>query len=91
MIFNLDDPEKQQIILNRISQYDEKSILELFYEIDDEMRHSPVLDEFVVRAAIIIDIKIRKSSKTRIAETLIRQYSDEFRLPIRLTIYTLLQ
>lgn len=95
MKYNLEHIEKQEIILQRIARYDEKSILELFDELKDEMTNSDELDNFVVHAMMIVQNKVNKANpnhqRNDLAEYFIRQYSNKERLPMRLTIHRLIK
>lgn len=95
MKYNLDDPEKQEIILKRIRQYDEKGILDLFHELQDEMTNSEILDNFVVQAMILVQTKVNKANPNHqnltMAEYFIRQYSSKERLPVRLLLYRIIK
>lgn len=95
MKYNLDDPEKQEIILKRMKQYDEKGILDLFHELQDEMTNSEILDNFVVQAMILVQTKVNKANPNHqnltMAEYFIRQYSSKERLPVRLLLYRIIK
>lgn len=95
MKYNIDDPEKQEIILKRIRQYDEKGILDLFHELQDEMTNSEILDNFVVQAMILVQTKVNKANPNHqnltMAEYFIRQYSSKERLPVRLLLYRIIK
>ncbi|MCK9530979.1 MAG: hypothetical protein M0R77_10550 [Gammaproteobacteria bacterium] len=93
--YNLEYPEKQQIILKRLPQFDEKGILDLFHELKDDMTNREELDNFVVQAMIIVQDKVNKENpmhqRHNLAEHFIRQYSNKERLPVRLTLYRIIK
>ena len=95
MKYNLDDPEKQEIILKRMKQYDEKGILDLFHELQDEMTNSEILDNFVVQAMMLVQTKVNRANPNHqnltMAEYFIRQYSSKERLPVRLLLYRIIK
>lgn len=95
MKYNLDDPEKQEIILKRMKQYDEKGILDLFHELQDEMTNSEILDNFVVQAMMLVQTKVNRANPNHqnltMAEYFIRQYSNKERLPVRLLLYRIIK
>lgn len=95
MKYNIDDPEKQEIILKRIRQYDEKGILDLFHELQDEMTNSEILDNFVVQAMMLVQAKVNRANPNHenltMAEYFIRQYSSKERLPVRLLLYRIIK
>jgi hypothetical protein len=93
--YNLEYPEKQETILNRLRKYDEKSTLDLFHELRHDMIEREELDNFVVQAMIIVQDKINGNNPNHIkydlAEYFIRQYSNKERLPVRLTLYRIIK
>lgn len=95
MKYNLEHVEKQEYLLKRMLQYDEKAILDLFDDLKDEMTNSEVLDNFVVQAMMLVQDKVNRTNPNHtrhdLAEYFIRQYSNKDRLPIRLTIYRILK
>ncbi len=95
MKYNIDDPEKQEIILKRMKQYDEKGILDLFHELQDEMTNSEILDNFVVQAMILVEQKVNRANPNHqnltMADYFIRQYSNKERLPVRLLLYRIIK
>lgn len=94
MKYNIDDPEKQDIVLNRIKKFDEKAILDLFHELKDEMTNSEILDNFVVQAMILVEQRVHRMNpnhKTPVADYYIRQYSNKDRLPVRLLLYRIIK
>lgn len=91
---NLNSVEFQELVLKRISRYDDKDISELFETNRDDFLVNEHLDAFIVKAAMLIESKINVGNayvRYPVAETLIRQYSNKERLQSRMTIYSLLK
>ena len=95
MKYNLEHIEKQEYLLKRMLQYDEKAILDLFHDLRHEMIDSEELDNFVVQAMMIVQNKVNRNNPNHqrhdLAEYFIKQYSNKERLPIRLTIYRIIK
>lgn len=91
---NLNSVEFQELVLKRLSRYDDKDISNLFEENHDNFLVNEELDTFIVKAAMLVEQKMNLGNtyvKYAIAVQLIKHYSNSERLVARMTIYNLLK